>query len=87
MVTAVVGNFKFRYVLSRMHAAGLGDTLGIALILAGCAVIRWSLIFTLKEALVVALLWVTSPAASHMIMKMELENGSSADGKKEGRKK
>ena len=27
--TAVLGVYKFRYVLNRMHAAALGDTLGI----------------------------------------------------------
>ena len=32
MVSAVIGNFRFSDVLPRMHAAGVGDTLGIALI-------------------------------------------------------
>lgn len=87
MVTAVIGNFRFNYVLCRMHAAGLGDTLGIILIFAGITVLCGVSVFTLKLAAVIALLWVSSPVASHMIMRMEIENGSSADGKKEGKKK
>ena len=27
MVTAVVGNFRFKFVLSRMQAAAMGDTM------------------------------------------------------------
>lgn len=87
MVTAVIGNYRFRNVLCRMHAAGLGDTLGIVLVFAGITVLCGISVFTLKLAAVVVLLWISSPAASHMIMRMEIENGSSADGQKEGKKK
>lgn len=87
MVTAVIGNYRFRNVLCRMHAAGLGDTLGIVLVFAGITVLCGLSVFTLKLAAVVVLLWISSPAASHMIMRMEIENGSSADGQKEGKKK
>ncbi len=31
------GVFRFGYVLNRMHAAALGDTLGIALSMGSCA--------------------------------------------------
>ncbi len=84
LVTAVIGNYRFSTVLYRMHAAGIGDTLGLLLLLAGLAVLSASLVFALKLALIVALFWIGSPAASHLIMRMEIENGSTADGKKEG---
>ena len=87
MVTAVIGNYRFRNVLCRMHAAGLGDTLGIVLVFAGITVLCGISVFTLKLAAIVVLLWISSPVASHMIMRMEIENGSSADGKKEGKRK
>ena len=35
LVTAVIGNYRFSTVLYRMHAAGIGDTLGLLLLLAG----------------------------------------------------
>ncbi len=90
LVTAVVGNYRFPYVLYRMHAAGTGDTLGLALLLMGLAVLSSSLLFALKLALVLALLWIGSPVASHMIMRMEITGGNPADGddrKKEAREK
>ena len=34
MVTAVIGNYRFPAVTYRMHAAGIGDTLGLLLTLA-----------------------------------------------------
>ena len=35
LLSAVLGIFRFRYALSRIHAAALVDTLGILLTLAG----------------------------------------------------
>lgn len=83
IVSSVVGNFRFRYVLARMHAAGLGDTLGILLLFAGIAILCGFSVFTLKLLLIILLLWATSPVASHLIMQMEIKNGRSADGRKE----
>ena len=37
-ISAVVGVFRFRYVLNRMHAAAMGDTMGVFLMLLGLAV-------------------------------------------------
>ena len=34
-VLQLIGVFKFKYVLNRMHAAGMGDTMGISLCLIG----------------------------------------------------
>lgn len=34
-VVQLVGVFKFRFVLNRMHAAAMGDTLGIMISLTG----------------------------------------------------
>lgn len=82
MVTAVIGSFRFDYVLLRMHAAGMGDTLGIGAILLGITVLEGFSAFTGKLWLVLLLLWVTSPTASHRIARMELRNGAPA-GKEE----
>ena len=83
MVTAVVGNLKFKYVLSRMHAAGLGDTMGIFLIFAGVSILSGNAGLILKLLAVIVFLWLSSPVASHMIMKMEIDSGSTADGTEE----
>ena len=36
-VLQIFGVFKFKYVLNRMHAAAMGDTLGIGFSLTGIA--------------------------------------------------
>ena len=73
MVSAVIGNYRFSYVLYRMHAAGMGDTLGILL----------SPAFVLRLALIILLLWAGSCVASHLLMRMEIKLGHSPDGTKE----
>ena len=71
-VIQLVGVFKFKYVLNRMHAAGMGDTMGISLCLIGTMFLfGWS--FTsLKIALIVAFLWLASPVSSHLISRLEV---------------
>jgi len=71
-VIQLVGVFKFKYVLNRMHAAGMGDTMGISLCLIGTIFLfGWS--FTsLKIALIVAFLWLASPVSSHLISRLEV---------------
>ena len=32
-VVQLIGVYKFKYILNRMHAAGMGDTMGISLCL------------------------------------------------------
>lgn len=87
MATAVIGNYRFNYVLGRMHAAGLGDTMGLALILLGIIILKGTWLLGLKLIVILVLLWLTSPVASHMIMKMEIENGSPAGIKASAKKK
>lgn len=81
IISSVIGNFKFDNALARMHAAGLGDTLGVLLILIGIVIICGLSAWTAKLAVILVLLWISSPAVSHLIMKMEIRSGSGADGK------
>ena len=60
------GVFEFHYVLNRMHAAAMGDTLGIALSMTGLIVLCGLNFTSLKMLLVVVFLWFASPVASHM---------------------
>ena len=71
-VVQLIGVYKFKYILNRMHAAGMGDTMGISLCLIGAIFIfGWS--FTsLKIALIVAFLWLASPVSSHLISRLEV---------------
>ena len=57
----VFGVFKFRYVLSRMHAAAMGDTLGIGISLTGLILLSGFNFTSLKMALIIVFLWLASP--------------------------
>lgn len=70
--TAVLGLFRFRYVLNRMHAAAVGDTLGIFCILIGLFLLHGFTMASFKTLLILLFLWLTSPVASHLIAEMEV---------------
>lgn len=67
----VIGVFKFRHVLNRMHAAAMGDTLGIGISLVGLMILSGFNFTTLKLGLVVVFLWCSSPVSSHLIARLE----------------
>lgn len=71
-VIQLVGVFKFKYVLNRMHVAGMGDTMGISLCLIGTMFLYGWGFTTLKVALIVAFLWLASPVSSHLISRLEV---------------
>ena len=71
-LTSVIGIFRFRYVLNRMHAAALGDTLGIGISLTGLIIISGLNFTSLKMLLVIMFLWFASPVSSHLISRLEV---------------
>ena len=66
------GVFKFSYVLNRMHAAAMGDTLGLGACLTGLILLSGWNITSVKLALVVIFLWLASPVTSHLISRLEV---------------
>lgn len=66
------GVFHYKYVLNRMHAAALGDTLGIALCMLGLVIFSGFNFTSVKMILVVVFLWFASPVASHMVARFEV---------------
>lgn len=71
-VLQIFGVFKFRYVLNRMHAAAMGDTLGIGVSLTGLIFLSGWNFTSLKMALVIVFLWLASPVSSHLISRLEV---------------
>lgn len=68
---AVLGVFRFGFVMNRLHAAGIGDTVGLfgvvlAMIIA--AGLHWD---TVKLVLIIFFMWFTSPASSHFLIQVE----------------
>lgn len=68
----ITGVFRFKYVLNRMHAAAIGDTLGISLSMFGLMIFSGWNYTTLKMGLVIAFLWCASPVSSHLIARLEV---------------
>lgn len=68
----LVGVFRYKYVLQRMHAAAMGDTLGISFSLVGLMFFSGWNFTTLKLALVILFLWCASPVSSHLIARLEV---------------
>ena len=79
LCVAVFGVYRFQYVMNRMHAAAMIDTLGIALIMLGLMLASGLTLLTLKLFLVVALLWLTSPVSSHLIARLEITTSKELD--------
>lgn len=71
-VVQLAGVFKFKFVLNRMHAAAMGDTLGIGISMAGLMMLSGFNFTSLKMALIIVFLWMASPVASHLIARLEV---------------
>ena len=71
LALSIFGVYRFNYVLNRMHAAAMGDTLGILLVLGGLIVFSGFTALSLKLLLTVVILWLTSPVSSHLIARLE----------------
>ena len=68
----MIGVFRFKYVLNRMHAAAIGDTLGCGLMLLGAVVFNGFTFPSIKILFLIVFLWMTSPVAAHMVVKLEV---------------
>lgn len=67
----IFGIYKFKFVMNRMHAAALLDTMGLLLVIISLVVAKGFSAISIKMLLVIVFLWITSPIASHLIAKME----------------
>lgn len=68
----IFGVYKFKYVLDRMHAAAMGDTLGIGVSMTGLILLSGFNYTSLKMALIIVFLWLASPVSSHLISRLEV---------------
>lgn len=67
----IYGVFHLDYALNRMHAAAMGDTLGISFSLVGLMVFSGLNFTTLKLALIIVFFWFASPVSSHLLSRLE----------------
>ena len=72
-ITSILGVNRFHYSINRMHAAGMGDTLGLMLICLAAIVYNGLDVTALKIILVVAFFWLTAPVAGHLLGRLVSE--------------
>lgn len=68
----VLGVFRFGYVLNRIHAAGIGDTMGILLVVVALMIAASFSAVTLKLLLLIIFMWLTSPTSTHFLSMVEM---------------
>jgi len=75
-ITGGVGLFRFPDFFSRMHAAGITDTLGGGLILIGLMLqVNGQWLVLAKLVFIVVFIFLTSPTASHALAKAAIHAG------------
>ena len=76
--TEVLGFFRFKYILDRIHAAGLGDTMGIMCIAIAVAILWANPNAILKTLLIVVFMMLTGPVLTHLLANMEVRSHKNA---------
>lgn len=71
-LTEVVGLFRFKYVLTRVHAAALGDTFGIGFIVLGSIILKGFSLAAIKLLLILIFMFLTGPVLTHLVGRAEL---------------
>ena len=72
LITGVVAQYRFKYVLNRMHGASMGDSLGLFLVVAALCISAPDGWEEVKLLLVSLFVWITSPTGGHLIARLEL---------------
>ncbi|MCR5153887.1 MAG: monovalent cation/H(+) antiporter subunit G [Lachnospiraceae bacterium] len=72
VISSVIGIFKFKFALNRMHAAAMTDTLALLMVSVGVIVMYGFSLTSLKVLLIIIFLWIASPVSSHLIASLEI---------------
>ncbi|RFF30767.1 monovalent cation/H(+) antiporter subunit G [Wenzhouxiangella sediminis] len=75
-----VGLLRFPDFYSRLHAAGMTDTLCALMIIAGLILQAGLSLLSIKLALILLFLLFTSPTASHALARAALTDGLKPEG-------
>ena len=72
IASAMVGNFRFGYVLNRMQVGATADTLGTMLVILGLIIISGINTISLKLVVMILLMWIANPVQSHFLARTEI---------------
>lgn len=79
ILIALLGVFRFHFVMNRMHCAAVIDSLGLGFLFAGLILYTMDLNYIPKLLLLLVFWWVGSPIAAHMAGRIEIETDPEAD--------
>ena len=83
-ISGAVGVLRFPDFYTRLHAAGVTDTLCSGMILGGLMVQSGFNLITLKLCFILFLVWYTSPIAGHALAQAALHAGIVPKTRSEG---
>ncbi|MFV9903808.1 MAG: monovalent cation/H(+) antiporter subunit G [Rickettsiales endosymbiont of Dermacentor nuttalli] len=72
ILTSAIGCIRFPDFFSRLHAAGIGDSCGGPLVIAGLIIQNGLNLFSFKLMLLIIILLITNPIACHVLAKSAL---------------
>ena len=76
LFATVMGIFRFRYVLNRIHLAAKCDTFGVLLTFSSLVLMLGWDTTSLKLLLIIVLIWITNPVSGHLIAHLEVVTNS-----------
>lgn len=74
-ISGAIGLFRFPDFYTRMHAAGITDTLCTACIIGGLILQAGLNLIAVKLFFILLFTWFTSPAAGHALIKAACKTG------------
>ncbi len=74
-ISGAIGLFRFPDFYTRMHAAGVTDTLCTACIIGGLVLQAGFTLITVKLIFILLFTWYSSPAAGHALIKAAHKTG------------
>ena len=72
IVTALIGNFRYSYVLNRMQVGATADTMGAILVLIGLIIKSGVGMISVKMIIMMIFFCVASPVCSHFLARTEV---------------
>lgn len=73
--TSAIGLIRLPDVYTRMHAATIGDTLGLGMIIAGAILEEGATLASIKMLIIIIFVFLTNPTAAHAMARAAYKNG------------
>ena len=74
-VVGGLGIIRMPDLYTRLHAAGVTDTMGAGLVLVGLMLYAGLSLVTVKLGMILVLLWLTSPVSTYALARAALHGG------------